>query len=69
MTFEKILILHTIFNITEGEIDAMFSLFFKECRVDADKLWDIYEEYLTELKELMMDVRSTRKNTSISTWR
>jgi len=48
-------------NITEGEIDAMFKLFFKKCRVDDDKFWDRYEDYLAELKELMMDVRTTRK--------
>merc|ERR1719189_3402250 len=39
----------------------MFKLFFKECRVDADKNRDLYEDYLAELKELIMDVRTTRK--------
>merc|ERR1719249_80026 len=39
----------------------MFSLFFKQCRVDADVLWDGYEEHLAEMKELLMDVRATRK--------
>jgi len=59
--YEKVLILHTIMNINEGEIDAMFLLFSKECRVDADKYWDRYADYLAELKELMMDGRTTRK--------
>jgi len=61
MRFEELLIVHTIMNINEGEIDAMFDLFFKECRVDTDKYWGRYEDYLAELKELMMDVRPTRK--------
>ena len=61
MKFEKVLILHTIMNITEGEIDAMFALFFKECRVDEDEFWDNYEDYLAELKDVMMDARTTRK--------
>jgi len=61
MKFEKVLILHTIMNITEGEIDAMFALFFKECRVNEDEFWDNYEDYLTELKDVMMDARTTRK--------
>merc|ERR1719189_1153531 len=34
---------------------------FNQCRVDADKSWDRYEDYLAELKELIMDVRTTRK--------
>jgi len=48
MRFEKVLILHTIMNITEGEIDAMFVLFSKECRVDTDKYWERYEDYLPD---------------------
>jgi len=61
MGFEKLSIVHTIMNINEGEIDALFALFSKVCRVDADKYWDRYDDYLAELKELMMDVRSKRK--------
>jgi len=61
MRFEKVLILHTVMNITEGEIDAMFLMFFNQCRVDADKFWDGYEDHLAELKELLMEVRATRK--------
>jgi len=61
MRFEEVLILHTVLNITEGEIDAMFSLFFSQCRVDADKFWDGYEDHLAEMKELLMDARATRK--------